>query len=1093
MVPIQRSRLWSKRRTRPRLTSLTFCSLEKRDLLATLEPVVVADYQDDFRGGGDLVEGWAYQWNAPTGWVANGPTGNLKSGSIEDASSFRPLQAVGNSRIYTPDGDLRFGKNPDRFLSLYGIGGHPGSVAAGVQRYAIATYTVSESGYYTIEDSSLNLIPRRANLASSFDGVSYRVFVNQGNVIDEGIAESAKISYFDSELGYLVPGDQVHVAIGANQNHGVDSFRLDYSIVQQPQRELVVANFQDDFREGTPAKNWRYLWNAPQGWKSQIGGGGSRGALQSGAIGDVASYRSLVPAGDAWTADGNLLADSAPDSYLRLTRDGGQPGNVLGQARHVIAAYSVPNSGLYGIQDSWLTTNQSLDGVTVRVHVDGGGFVNEHPLVAVASETISFDTSLGYLQKGDTIYVAFGANENHIFDDFATDYSIVRLAPRAAPDLSLLHEPATVIEVQATNGNGFWPIQNAIDQARRTPGNVEIRLSPGIYRLQTPIKDTSLDGRDRPSIYNDQPFFMISETDQDLIVNGQGSTLITDDFTRGIFSIFGQNIIVKDLTVDYATAVNSRVPSRATVYRPAAFTQGIISNVDSVSRSFVLTIDTSEFLPATAGFTQASVGGQGGQFWGYAVDPDVTGRSKDGARSIYGTQTISGTGRANQYLINAGSVAGLANGDRYVLQRRNGNAMFGVFEASNVSLINVTAYSGPSTFLSSLSSESVNLIDSDVVIRPGSNRWSSINADAVHAQANRVGVWVDNSHFEGIGDDVMNFYGLPSTALRRVSTPGVADNTTFELAQFARFGLVATFESTYRVGDELTFVDPSSGLVIAKARVAKVEQGLGYQGNATIRVTLDQPVDNVRLGTDNPQLNNSAGYRDDTLVFNSSSTQGYVVQDSVLTSSRRYGNFVMAENVDLVDNTYTSLPDQAIAGHTELSWPLGSTIGNVLVQGNKFRDIGFGADYLDSNYAHGVIAFFADRQEHELVYQPEYSIQNIRILDNTIDQWSKRAIVVRNVQRALIANNSVGRLSTVSTTGNVVLQVQFTNEVVIRDNQMASVAHLPNLNNNVSLSYQPFVPQTPLANRSSTFGSTFDDMDELTRLDSHFSTIDQEV
>ncbi len=43
---------------------------------------VVASYRADFSADAPLSEGWEYLWNAPSGWVANASSGDLRSGFI---------------------------------------------------------------------------------------------------------------------------------------------------------------------------------------------------------------------------------------------------------------------------------------------------------------------------------------------------------------------------------------------------------------------------------------------------------------------------------------------------------------------------------------------------------------------------------------------------------------------------------------------------------------------------------------------------------------------------------------------------------------------------------------------------------------------------------------------------------------------------------------------------------------------------------------------------------------------------------------------------------------------------------------------------
>ena len=63
--------------------------------------------------------------------------------------------------------------------------------------------------------------------------------------------------------------------------------------------------------------------------------------------------------------------------------------------------------------------------------------VNQQPAILTkvvpALETIGFDVQLGYLNPGDTIYVAFGENGTHIRDAFETDFTITSTPSPVVP------------------------------------------------------------------------------------------------------------------------------------------------------------------------------------------------------------------------------------------------------------------------------------------------------------------------------------------------------------------------------------------------------------------------------------------------------------------------------------------------------------------------------------------------------------------------------------------------------------------------------------------------------------------------------------
>lgn len=1000
----------ARSRNAARSSNCDYEALEPKNLLATL----VANYMDDFpAAGGPLDSGWQYQWNAPN-------SNDVSTGAIDDPTTeFEPLYFTGARTTWTPDGDTNPTNDPNSaWIKLTGNGGHPGvgdgHYRGGVARYSIASFTVPESGVYSIDNSFVGLNPNSSTAPT--DGVEVRVFVNRDAPIDVVVVDKNSTSYFDVPLGFLAAGDTVHIAFGANGHNGYDYFTTDFDVVRNEALEELSGNFREDF--GT-SDSWNYFWNAPEDWTSN-----NRGKLWSNGVGDPLSYRELQSAGGFMTADGDTNGlNSSPDYYLRMNGNGGVVGNgysssVL-QDRFVVSGFTVDHSGQYGISDSFLSVFEgSLNGIELYVHVEDGPQLNQQKIFR-AGENSSFDMDLGYLKKGDTVYVAFGANGNHVRDRFETDFSIVRALPRSAPDLSVLSQNHDVISVNVSHGGvpGAIPNDNANDWpaikaafAAAGSGDNEIHFDKGTYNLTA------------SGIGKFDPLFRISHTNN-LVVDGNGSTLIIDDYSRPLFNTFASsNIVFKDMIIDYAERVSAKSGETNDLYKPLTFTQGRISNLNPSSRTFTLTVNTDAFVAPDATFVAGNSTG-----WGYALDPIVDGRLKAGSDWHYSTLAVGPGAAANEFEIRVHSTAGLADGDRYILQRRHNVSMFGFYNNSNdITVMDTTVYTAPSVFVGSLNSESTNVINSHVAIRPDdwnqtpeTRRWKSINGDGLHIQSNRVGPWVENSTFNGGGDDVMNFYTTPMTIVEQNGPRQVT------LATLVYNGATNTSANLAQPGDHLSFFDPVKGETITDARVVssvavvKADPGDPSRTIRMQKVTLDQNISGIKIGTPADR----GGFRNETTVFNNDAMKGAIVQDSVLSNSRRYGNFLMASNAQLIDNVYEGLSDEAVAANNETGWPLGAFSDNVLIQGNDFLNNGFSRRFVQEEFHTGSVSFKAGRyvdsvigaDPNDLLVDKDVShFSNVRILDNVFYHWQKAAVSVRNTQSAMIAGNSVGETSPTS-------------------------------------------------------------------------------
>ena len=392
---------------------LTYQSLENRALLSA-DGIVVANYQSDFS---QADTDWSYGFNS--------------SDTLDDQLRISAL-GVSNGvlRPVNPTDDTGA-------LMLNATGGHPGRTA---DRFAIATWTAPQSGVYSISDSFVR-VPS-TGFANS-DGIEVRVFINEDTPLQQTIVDVDGSGFFDLTIGHLNAGDSVRVAFGSNGNHAFDRFETDFSIRLHEDRVQPLANFRTTVNSNESVDNqdrisqseWTTLWNAPDGWSAN----GASGDQTTGSIDDVDSYTPLVRVTDtSLAATDSTDTLSAPQFHLRLNATGGHTGAGFTDSspfedRFVISSHTIERSGLYSLTDSFIETAASSgDGIEVLVFVNS---TNEtyFESVVLANNRAEFDINFGSLQRGDTVYVAFGANNNHSGDRFQTDFSLVRELPRAEP------------------------------------------------------------------------------------------------------------------------------------------------------------------------------------------------------------------------------------------------------------------------------------------------------------------------------------------------------------------------------------------------------------------------------------------------------------------------------------------------------------------------------------------------------------------------------------------------------------------------------------------------------------------------------------
>lgn len=192
--------------------------------------IFVANYRADFKVDAPLASGWQYLWNAPSDWVENASSGDLRSGFVGVPGEYVPLQDAGD--VWTPDGDAVGSNNfPAGFLKLSATGGHPGKhtdLSNLRDRYAIAAFSVPFEGNYAIENSFLT------KGASSGDAVEVLVFPGASSPILQREAAPASTIDFNVQIGFLEAGKTIYVAFGPGESGSSDAFLTDFDIVHYP-------------------------------------------------------------------------------------------------------------------------------------------------------------------------------------------------------------------------------------------------------------------------------------------------------------------------------------------------------------------------------------------------------------------------------------------------------------------------------------------------------------------------------------------------------------------------------------------------------------------------------------------------------------------------------------------------------------------------------------------------------------------------------------------------------------------------------------------------------------------------------------------
>ena len=432
-------------------------------------------------------------------------------------------------------------------------------------------------------------------------------------------------------------------------------------------------------------------------------------------------------------------------------------------------------------------------------------------------------------------------------------------------------------------------IRRALQAARDSGGPAVVRLEAGVYRLGPMAGSTrclSIDGAVGLTLEGEP---------------GQTELIITDPRAEAIIVGGSRDVTIRGLTIDYD---------------PLPFTQGRVTAVDAAGGSFDMAIDEGYPSPGEPWFLQ------GGK-WGVIIDGQERHLKAGASDHVFFTDWALVQGNVWRLTLQpdqAGKLADMAPGDRFVLMARSGFTAVGLIDCQDCTLDGVTIYSAPALACALIGNRGrVTLRGYAVRYRPGTTRLLSTNGDGVHAQRNRVGPTIEGCLFEGMADDSINMY-TPPDIVREVISPTE---------------LIASAGVPIEAGDRLQVFDPAGGRVRAEVSVTTTTVRDGQY-----RLQLAAPVEGVVAGQD---------HRDaDTLYNLSACGSGYVIRGNTMRNHRRHGILLRAGGGLVEGNTIEQVAGLGIVLTNEPGWPEGPVPFGVTIRGNTITGCGYGRGYGDS-------------------------------------------------------------------------------------------------------------------------------------------------
>lgn len=733
--------------------------------------------------------------------------------------------------------------------------------------------------------------------------------------------------------------------------------------------------------------------------------------LEGGERFDFSTFAGFLVPGDrvvvcGGTADttglriGGRLERSTTIPVAHVPRKRGAPLVVEvppGKPGTTVTLLTVPQSGIYALHRAWAQAEAhepSAVALGIRVGAQdrlAGSFV-------VGGSRTALDLPLGYLRKGETVRFSFSHPSPGTLS-LSLEATLVEWAPRNAPlrvrrdgsgFLSVLEpsDPLTPVEVlperwinvPASDGDATEALRKAFAQAAKLAsdgGYAGVRLERDAqYRLGS--------GQDGGAL------FEIADAHR-LLLDGQGATLVVN--TRRL--TLERTILFDVARSTRLVFADFRIDSPG--WNQAAGDILHVSPLKEGHQTVTFRVPEDQPLPSEVVPSGSTVG--------YAYDAEVPGRLSFGAWSGYpsaGPGSLAATAEPRVFshtvLRTDHSIptGGPDHAGKWLVkQKKSGVEILRADSgAEDITLYGVRSGGAIRGGVRFWGAKRVNVLDCRFDPEPG--RWISMVADGLHGHAPE-GLWVENTRFDAVCEDIANFYHTPMGILsegngRIALRPVVRDARA---PRGLRLGPLAG--DPLPVGTPLLFFDSVAGRVTARATVRQVE--------ADGVVTLSAAIPPVAPWEDAKGTANLT-------VYDESKVGGFFVRDSEFLNSLRFGLFVKARDTVVFNTVFEGLAGSAVFAANEPDYPEGPLPSRLWLQGNTFRANAFDYDtrhlaFLCVDPAQVSICTRRVRSKDIPGTSVTGTFENshLRIEENVFAQWRGMGLAIRNARNVHIRNN----------------------------------------------------------------------------------------
>jgi hypothetical protein len=251
----------------------------------------------------------------------------------------------------------------------------------------------------------------------------------------------------------------------------------------------------------------------------------------------------------------------------------------------------------------------------------------------------------------------------------------------------------------------------------------------------------------------------------------------------------------------------------------------------------------------------------------------------------------------------------VAVNDRFIYANRR-DATLSFDSNKNIGINSLVVHASPGLAISFRNNYGKEIIINNLQVRREYNspRIFTSNADGINAQNNYTGFRIQNSYFEGMGDDAINI-----SAKGKFIVDFNLENKTI---------VFCLGQDQMEINDELQFVDPSSGSEIFRAKVKKIDHIAKVDLNAKcgvfVRVTIDNMNEFINKG--NGTMPDAEFSYVNTILFNySASGKNSIIQNNIFGPNRARGIILGAGYTNILSNWFMHIDTSAIVINPSLN------------------------------------------------------------------------------------------------------------------------------------------------------------------------------